>query len=140
MFETGKNTGNHLTLAAHAVLSPRLRPALRDSCSTWELAALDESRFYLIEWDPLFVLPRSRDKDILDVFPQGTMLCQVDLNGHLAAFLVGHVLDSSHGFVSFTQSHRQIQLFVVAAPILRWLDHFVIASQPNPDSILVRLH
>jgi len=33
--------------------------------------------------------------------PQFPMLLQVDLNGHLAALVIGHVLDSGHGFIFF---------------------------------------
>jgi len=54
------------------------------------------------------------------------MLCQVDLNGHLAALIIGHVLDSGHGFVFLQAGRRRIRHLVVGAPILRRLGDFVI--------------
>jgi hypothetical protein len=58
--------------------------------------------FTLFERNPLFEPPGPRDENILDVFPQFSMLGQIDLNGHLAALLIGYVLDSSHRLGSFT--------------------------------------
>lgn len=73
---------------------------------SWELVALDEFRRYFAERNPLFVPTRLRNEHVLNVFPQLSMLCQVDLNGHLAALVVGHILDSGHGFASSTRSDR----------------------------------
>jgi hypothetical protein len=64
-----------------------------------QLAALDKARFYLFEWNSLFMPPRPGEKHILDVFPQLPMFLQVDLNGHFPTLLIGHVLDSGHDFI-----------------------------------------
>jgi hypothetical protein len=45
------------------------------------------------------VPPGPEDKYILDVFPKPPMFLQVDLNGHLAALVVGDKADSVHGFI-----------------------------------------
>jgi hypothetical protein len=45
------------------------------------------------------VPPGPEDKYILDVFPKPPMSLQVDLNGQLAALLVGDKADSVHGFI-----------------------------------------
>ena len=75
----------------HRTRAANLRNIRRRPCSDRQSLPLFTS--------PHFVFARPGHKYILDVFPQFPMLFEIDLNGHLPALLIGHVLDSGHGFI-----------------------------------------
>ena len=71
---------------------------------------------------------RLRNQDILDVFPPCSMFFQVDLNGNLAALLIGDELDSVMVLLSPQLRFRRTlhPLFRACKPYLSTkIDHFV---------------
>src|ERR1019366_4972622 len=67
-------------------------------------------RAVLLVRDSLF--PRSRHKTVPEVFPKSAVFLQVDLNGHLAALLIGDKMYSGHSF-SFLQGRRECNVRVL---------------------------
>lgn len=62
---------------------------MRLRISPGQLAALYKTCFNLLQRDALFVPAGARHEHVLDVFPKLPMFFQIDLNGQLAAFLIG---------------------------------------------------
>src|ERR1039457_865580 len=65
--------------------------------------AFQAVRAVLLVRNALFLPARFRHKTLPEVLPNGPVFFQIDLNGYLAAFLVGHELDSGHGFIVLQQ-------------------------------------
>src|SRR5450756_1250851 len=57
----------------------------------------------LLVGNALFLPAGFRHKTLPEVLPNGPVFFQIDLNGDLTAFLVGHELDSDHGFIVLQQ-------------------------------------
>ena len=61
--------------------------------------ALQAVRAVLLVRNALFLPAGFRHETLPEVLPNGAVFFQIDLNGDLSAFLVGHELDSGHGFI-----------------------------------------
>src|SRR5450759_275152 len=66
-------------------------------------SALQAVRAVLLVRNALFLPAGFRHKALPEILPNGTVFFQIDLNGDLTALLVGHELDSGHGFIVLQQ-------------------------------------
>jgi hypothetical protein len=69
--------------------------------SATKASALDQIRFDHLEEDAFLFAPPFRNHPIVEILPDCTVLAEVDLHGHFAAFLVGQKLDASHDLPPF---------------------------------------
>jgi len=105
-----------------------------------QLAALDESRFYLIRRNSLFVPPRTREEHILDVFPQFPMLCQIDLNGHLAALLTVTYWIRVMAWFPLRDGIGGSDIWSWRCRFLQRSNDFVIAHRRHPPALHLNLY
>jgi hypothetical protein len=65
-----------------------------------QFAPLDKLRLDLFDRNALLVPTRLGHQQILELLPEFRVLTKIDLDRNLAAFLVGHVVNSGHGIPS----------------------------------------
>src|SRR5580658_2811358 len=64
------------------------------------MPALNGSGLHLVERDAFFMPPRPRNQNVLDAFPEGLVLLEIDYRRCLAAFFVRDELHSGRECVS----------------------------------------